>query len=77
MDGSRIGTAVLLNANVVNTFVFTMDYSQQMFYWMNSSDNCHHTNYLESSKIDGSGRSIAYDPSFNYSDCYYGYCGVT
>ena len=74
MDGSRIGTAVLLNnANVVNTFVFTLDYSQQMLYWMNSSDNCHHTNYLESSKVDGSGRSIAYDPSRNYRGCYYGY----
>ena len=73
MDGSRIGTAVVLNANVINTFVFTLDYSEQMLYWMNSSDNCHYTNYLESSKVDGSGRSIAYDPSRNHFGCYYGY----
>ena len=73
MDGSHITTAVLLNTNVINTFVFTLDYSQQMLYWMNSSDNCHHTNYLESSRVDGSGRSIAYDPSRNHFGCYYGY----
>ena len=73
MDGSHIGTAVLLNVNVINTFVFTLDYSQQMLYWMNSSNNCHHTNYLESSRVDGSGRSIAYDSSRNFRGCYHGY----
>ena len=74
MDGTGVGTVVLLNnTNTVNIFVFTLDYSQQMLYWMNSSGNCHHTNYLESSRIDGSGRSIAYDPSRHSRGCYYGY----
>ena len=76
MDGSNVETVVLLNnINTVHIFIFTLDYSQQMLYWMNSSDNhnCHDTNYLESSKVDGSGRSIAYDPSRSYYGCYYGY----
>jgi hypothetical protein len=69
MNGSGVGTVVLLNnANVVNTFVFTLDYSQQMLYWMNSSDSCFCINYLESSRVNGSGRRIAYVPS---SDCYF------
>ena len=73
MDGSGVETVVLLiNANIVHTFVFTLDYSQQMLYWMNSSDNCNYTNYIESSNVDGSGRRIAYDPS-SHNRCYYGY----
>ena len=73
MDGSGIETVVLLNnANIVHTFVFTLDYSQQMLYWMNGSNNCYFTNYIESSNVDGSGR-IAYDPSSNINVCYHGY----
>ena len=80
MDGSNVGTVVLLNnANVAHTFAFTLDYSQQMLYWMNGSDNCYYTNYIGSSRVDGSGRRIAHDPSSNYyintgsNRCYYGY----
>ena len=61
MDGSSEGTVVsLYNANVDYIFVFTLDYSQQMLYWMNSSDSCY---YIESSSVDGSGRRIVYNTS--------------
>ena len=74
MDGSGVGTVVLLNnINIVHIFVFTLDYSQQMLYWMNGSDSCYYTNYIESSKVDGSGRKIAYGPSGNSNRCYYDY----
>ena len=74
MDGTGVGTIALLNnTNTVHIFVFTLDYSQQMLYWMNGSDSCNHTNYLESSKVEGSGRSITYDPSRHYRGCYNGY----
>ena len=81
MDGSGVQTVVLLsNTNIVHTFIFTLDYSQQMLYWMNGSDNCYYTNYIGSSTVDGSGRRIAHDPSSNYyssNRCYYGYCRRT
>ncbi len=77
MDGSGIETVVLLNNTyIVHTFAFTLDYSQQRLYWMNSSDSCYYTNYIESSRVDGSGRRIAYDPSnsrYGSNGCYYGY----
>ena len=74
MDGSGVGTVVLLNnTNTVHIFVFTLDYSQQMLYWMNGSDSCYYTDYIESSKVDGSGRKITYGPSGNSNRCYYGY----
>lgn len=74
MDGSGVRTVVLLsNTNVVYTFVFTLDYSQQMLYWINGSDNCYYSYYMESSSGDGSGRSIAYDTSYHSNPCYYGY----
>ena len=75
MDGSGVGTVVLLNnVNVIHTFVFT--YSQQILYWMNSSDSCYYTNYIESSKDGGSGGTITYDPSsssniYFSNDCCY------
>ena len=73
MDGSGVGTVVLLNnTNTVHIFVFTLDYSQQMLYWMNGSDSCYYTNYLKSSNVDGSGRRITYDPSSS-NRCCYGY----
>ncbi len=74
MDGSGVRTVVLLsNTNVVYTFVFTLDYSQQMLYWINGSDNCYYSHYIESSSVDGSGRRIAYDTSYHGNPCYYGY----
>ena len=72
MDGSGVGTVVSLNN--VYTFVFTLDYSQQMLYWMNSRDSCYYTNYIESSSINGSGRRKFYDTSHRNSYlCHYGY----
>jgi hypothetical protein len=69
MDGSGVGTVVLLNnTNTFEIFVFTLDYSQQMLYWMNSSNSCYYTNYIGSSRVDGSGTRITYVPSGN---CYY------
>ena len=59
MDGSGVGTVVSLNN--VYTFVFTLDYSQQMLYWINSSDNCYYNN-MESSSVNGSGRRITFYP---------------
>ena len=44
-----------------------------MLYWMNGSDNCSHTNYLESSSVDGSGRRITYDLSSIIDRHYHGY----
>jgi hypothetical protein len=66
MDGSGVGTVVLLNnTNTVEIFLFTLDYSQQRLYWMNSSNSCYYTNYTGSSRVDGSGRRITYFPSGN------------
>ena len=76
MDGSGETTVVLLNnPNIDYTFVFTMDYSRQMLYWMNGSNSCYYTNYIESSSINGSGRRTFYDTSHHYTSylCYYGY----
>ena len=68
MDGSGIGTVVSLYLDY--TIVFTLDYSQQMLYWMSGSDNCNnqYTNYIEISSVNGSGRRIVHDIS-NF--CYY------
>jgi hypothetical protein len=77
MDGSGVRTVLMLNnSNIVNIFVFTLDYSRQMLYWMNGSDNCNYTNYIESSRVDGSERIITYDPSnsrYSSNGCYYGF----
>ena len=75
MDGTGVGTVILLsNTNTVHIlFVFTLDYSQQMLYWMNGSDSCFYTDYIGSSKVDGSERKITYGPSGNINHCYYGY----
>ena len=59
MDGSGVGTVVpLYSANDDYTFPFTLDYSQQMLYWVNSSSSCYYT--IETASIDGSGRRIIY-----------------
>jgi hypothetical protein len=58
MDGSSVGTVVTLHSTGDNPFLFTIDYSQQMLYWMNSvyySSSCNYINYIETSNIDGSG----------------------
>ena len=70
MDGSSDRTIV---AYVDYTFVFTLDYSQQVLYWMNSSINCYYrTNYkLEGSNVDGSGRRTA--SGLDSCSCHY-YC---
>ena len=57
MDGSDDRIAVTLNNAIVDyTFIFTLDYSQQMLYWMNSSDDYLYTSYIEGARVDGSGR---------------------
>ena len=68
MDGSGIRTVVsLYNAIFDYTFVFTLDYSQQMLYWMNGSNSCSYdTHHIGSANSDGSGKRILYS--------YYAYC---
>ena len=74
MDGSGVGTVVLLNnTNTVHIFVHTLDYSQQILYWMNGSDSCFYTDYIGSSKVNGSERKITYGPSGNINRCHYGH----
>ena len=74
MDGTGVGTVVLLNnTNTLHIFVFTLDYSQQTLYWMNGSNSCYYTDYIGSSKANGSERKITYGPSGNSNHCYYGY----
>ena len=56
MDGSGASTVL----NITNTFVFTMDYSQQVLYWI--IDNGHGCNSNEQhiigySNVDGSERN--------------------
>ena len=56
MDGSGERTII---DDLNYTFVFTLDHSQQVLYWMDSSTTCNYnTNYtLESSNVNGFGRS--------------------
>ena len=74
MDGSDVRAVVSLN-KAINfydyTFVFTLDYSQQILYWMNGNDDCRYTSYIESSKVDGSGRRIVHSTS-QLNVCSYG-----
>lgn len=64
MDGSGVGTVVTLySANDDYIFSFTLDYSQQMLYWVNSSSSCYYTNYIETTSITDSGRRIIYNTS--------------
>ena len=71
MDGTGVGTVVLLNnTNTVHIFVFTLDYSQQMLYWMNGTDSCFYIDYIGSSKVDGSDGKITYGPSGNSIRCH-------
>ena len=74
MDGSHERTTI---PYVEYTFVFTLDHSQQVLYWMNSSSGgCYyHTNYkLESSNVNGSGRRTVHNTSgIGSCSCYY-YC---
>ena len=72
MDGSDDRIVVTLNNTIVDyTFVFTLDYSQQMLYWMNSSDNCRYTNYIEGARVDGSGRRIVHNTTASLGSCSY------
>ena len=72
MDGSSVRTVVSLNsANNAYLFVFTLDHSRQMLYWVNGSSNCYYTNYIESSRVDGSGRTV-HNTSM-IGGCSYGY----
>ena len=66
MDGSSELTVVsLYNANVDNTLVFTLDYSQQMLYWINGSNNCSYdTHHIGSANSDGSGKRIFYSHGY-------------
>ena len=67
MDGSGVETVISLWN--VNTFLFTLDFSQQMLYWVNDSDICNHTNYIGRSSVNGySGIRLDYDTS---NSCYY------
>ncbi len=71
MDGSDIRIVAFLNNANDYTFLFTLDYSQQILYWIKSSNssscNINNTDYLESSRVDGSKRRIVVRPL----DCYY------
>ena len=72
MDGSSVGTVVTLHSTSDNIFLFTIDYSQHMLYWMNSiyySNSCYYTNYIETSNIHGSGRRIVYNESTLIGNC--------
>ena len=67
MDGSGIRTVVSLYSAIFDyTFVFTLDYSQQMLYWINGSNSCYYTHHIGSANSDGSGKRILYS--------YYAYC---
>ena len=67
MDGSGVETVISLWN--VNTFLFTLDFSQQMLYWVNDSDICNHTNFIGRSSVNGySGIRVDYDTS---NSCYY------
>ena len=64
MDGSGVGTIVTLySANDSYTFLFTLDYSQQMLYWVNTSSSCYYTNYIGTTSNTGTGRRIIYNTS--------------
>ena len=70
MDGSGVGTVVTLHSTGDNSFLFTIDYLQQMLYWMNSvddnSNSCNYSKYIETSHTDGSGRRrIVYNASIS------------
>lgn len=70
MDGSDIRTVVAFFNNTNNyTFLFALDYSKQVLYWIKSSNSssCNHNDFLESSRVDGSERRIVVTPR----DCYY------
>ena len=72
MDGSGARTVVSLysaNDDYTSTFLFTIDYSQQMLYWLNGSNSCYDTNYIETSSIDGSGRRGIYNVSTMDGSC--------
>ena len=71
MDGSSVGTVVTLHNATDNTFLFTIDYSQQMLCWMNSTynNNCYYINYIERANTDGSGREIVYNASTLIGNC--------
>ena len=64
MDGSGTRTVISLdNAYYVNyAFVFTLDYSQQMLFWViqNISDTCYYTSYIGSSNIEGTAIRIVH-----------------
>ena len=64
MDGSGVRTVAFLN----DTFLFTLDYSQQILYWIKFSTSSNCNNYtMESSRADGSERRTVY----RAGDCYY------
>ena len=69
MDGSGVRTVVSLYSAKLNfdyTFVFTLDYSQQMLYWINGSNSCYYTHHIGSANSDGSGKRILYS---HYTYC--------
>ena len=64
MDGSGDETVTLMYSTRLNyTFVFTLDHSQQVLYWMNGSSSCYYTNYIESSNVNGLERKIVHSTS--------------
>ena len=70
MDGSDVRTVISLNSasNIDYAFVFTLDHSRQLLYWVNHNiDSCYYS--IESSSAnDGSERTVHSTPSFG---CHY------
>ena len=64
MDGSGARTVISLDDAVYidYAFVFTLDYSQQMLFWIiqNISYACYYTSYIGSSNIDGTAIRIVH-----------------
>lgn len=63
MDGGGARIVAFLN----DTFLFTLDYSQQILYWIELSNSSNCTDFMESSRADGSERRTVYKPR----DCSY------
>ena len=62
MDGSGVRMVVSLhNADVDYASIFTLDYSQQLLYWINHNDSCYFN--IESSSVDGFRRRTVHSTS--------------
>ena len=72
MDGSDIREVISLNSTITDytSFIFTLDYSQQLLYWIYHTNGCYYTIESSSTNDVGSEKTVLNYSTFSRG-CHY------